>query len=148
MLGGMYLKHALNGQILGATFGSLIVMVLACKHGKLGMTRLDKACLAVALASLPLGLLDPTYIIVVNSIVVFIGAVPTFISTWEDFRRENRLAWAIYAFSCIPAVLAIPRWTWADAVQPVSYAVGEVIMMYLLFVRPWLKATAAAPSQA
>ncbi|MFA4954808.1 MAG: hypothetical protein WC641_05850 [Patescibacteria group bacterium] len=141
---GMHLKHAWSGQIVGATCGSLIVMLLALKYGAPGWTRADKICLAIAGISLPLGLIDPTITIVMNSAVGFVGGIPTFISMWKDPRKESRTAWALYAVSCIPAIFAVKNWTLVDATQPVSYAAGEALVVYLLFIRPLFKSAPLA----
>jgi len=67
--------------------------------------------------------------------VAFIGSFPTFISAWKDPRKENKLAWTIFWLSCICAMIAIPRITFADAAQPTTFFLIESVMMYILYFR-------------
>jgi len=140
-LAGEYAKHSINGQIIGAVAGAGIVVVLALKYGTPGWTRLEKLCLAGAFVGVAIwGLTnDPVWGILICSGVIFGGSIPTFISAWTDPKRENKLAWSIYFTSCFPAMLAVPRWTLADAAQPINFLIIESIMMYILYIRPRLR---------
>lgn len=68
--------------------------------------------------------------------VVVIGGIPTIVAAWKDPRREDRLAWTLFWFSCLCAVLAIPRLTVEDALQPITFAAYETAMMGILLFRP------------
>jgi hypothetical protein len=135
-LAGMFFKDTVNGQILGAVLGAWIVAALAMKYGTPGWTKLDKCCLGGAVLGIVLWQVfnDPVFGIVTSSGVVFLGSIPTLTSAWQDPGRENKLAWTIYWASCVCAVIAIPRWTLADAAQPISFFAIESTMMYILFV--------------
>ena len=137
-LTGMFFKEAVNGQILGAIFGAWIVVVLTLKYGIPGWTKLDKFCLGGAILGIILWQIfsDPTFGIMTSLSVVFLGSIPTFMSAWKYPSRENKLAWIIFWVSCIFALIAIPRWTLADAAQPITFFAIETIMMYILFVHP------------
>ncbi len=137
VLAGMFAKHTVNGQIIGAVAGSLIVIALAIKYGIPGWTRIDKFCLAGAILGIILWLVfsDPNLGIMTSCTVGFLGSVPTFVSAWKNPSRENKWAWTIFWVSCVCTVIAIPHWTLASAAQPVTFLMIENIMMYILFIR-------------
>lgn len=137
-LAAMYAANTLNGQIVGAIVGAMIVVVLALRFGKPGWTKLDRLCLGGAAAGIALWAIfqSPVLGIAVSNAVVFIGSFPTFASAWKDPSRENRLAWTLYWVSCLFATAAIPAWTLGDATQPLTFLAVETIMMFILFVRP------------
>lgn len=134
---GMAAAGTLNGQIAGALAGSWFVVALALRFGSPGWTLLDKLCLAGAALGILLWVLshDPVLAIVTSLAVASIGSVPTIVSAWHHPERENRLAWILFWVSCVCATLAIPRWTLADAAQPITFLVIESIMMVLLFLK-------------
>lgn len=135
---GMFFKHSVNGQIIGAVFGAWTVAALALKYGTPGWTKLDKFCLGSAVLGIVFWQVfgDPVFGIATSLGVILIGSIPIFTSAWKDPSRENKLAWTIFWISCVCAVIAIPRWTLAGAAQPITFFVIETIMIYILFVRP------------
>ncbi len=135
---GMFAKHTLNGQIIGAALGSVMVAFLTLKYGEPGWTKLDKFCLFGALLGIVLWLTfdNPVLAIMTSMTMVFIGGIPTLKSAWRDTNNEDPVAWTLFWLSCVVAMFAIPRWTLADAAQPITFTVFETIMMYLLFIRP------------
>ena len=135
---GMYQKHALNGQIIGAVIGAWMVVILSFRFGKSGWSRLDVFCLFGACLGMFLWWLfdAPTLGILISVGMIFLGSLPTFASAWEFPDRENRTGWTLHFLSGIAAILAVSRWTLANAAQPVAFTLIEAIMMYLLYVRP------------
>ena len=142
---GMYAKHTLNGQIIGAGLGAWMVFVLVTKYGKPGWTRLDKFCLGGAVLGIALWKIsgNPTFGIMTSLSVMFLGSFPTFASAWHDPSKEDRTAWTIFWISCVFAVIAIPAWTLADAAQPVIFSLIDSIVMFILYMRPRLLASTA-----
>jgi hypothetical protein len=136
---GMYAKGAVNGQILGVITGGTMVLVLALRYGIPGWSRLDKFCLYGAILGVAVwqALGDPIFGIMISLALVFLGSVPTFVSAWKDPGKENRLAWTIFSASCVCATVAIPKWTLEDAAQPILFLTVQMIMMGILYVRPW-----------
>lgn len=134
-LAGMIAKDTLNGQILGAVIGAWVVVILALLYGTSGWTKLDKFCLSGAVLGIILwqAFSSPVLGIMTSLSVVFLGSFPTFASAWKNPAQENRTAWTIFWVSCLLATAAIPRWTLADAAQPITFLIIESIMMYLLY---------------
>ncbi|MDP3772939.1 MAG: hypothetical protein Q8Q85_01600 [Gemmatimonadales bacterium] len=137
-LAGMIVKGTVNGQLIGAMIGVSIVVGLALKFGSPGWTRLDRFCLGGAALGIALWALtrDPIAGIATSCAVLFLGSIPTFVSAWEDPNRESTLAWTFYWCSCVFAIAAIPQWTIADALQPITFAVTDTTAMAILLVRP------------
>lgn len=137
-IAGMFFKHTVNGQIVGAVVGAWAVVVLALIYGKSGWTRDDKWCLGGGLLGIALWLMlgEANFAIVASNSVIFLGAIPTFKSAWQDPSKEDKVAWTIWWFSCVAAVFAIPAWTLADAIQPLTFFTIETMMVYILYIRP------------
>ena len=135
-LTGMFLKHTVNGQIIGAVTGAWIVAALALKYGESGWTKTDKLCLKIGVVSLIAMVLFPVVGILTSLTAVFVGSFPTFQSAWKDPSQEDKLAWTIFWTSCLCSVAAIPQWTWGDAAQPLTFFLIETIMVYILYIKP------------
>ena len=147
-LAGMAAKNSLNGQIIGAVAGAWIIAALAMKYGVPGWTRLDKLCLGGAILGIALWAIfnSPVMGLVTSVSVVFLGAFPTFASAWRNPSQESKLAWTIFWVSCVFAVMAIPKATFQDAMQPVTFFVIESTMMFLLYIKPRLESAKQGPA--
>ena len=132
---GMYLQNSVNGQIVGATLGAIVVAMLSIKYGKPGWTKLDEYCLAGAVIGISLIFLSPRWSLLASLATIFVGSFPTFRSAWNDPRLENKLAWTLGWFSCVFAICAVPKWTVQDAAQPMTFFAIQTVMMYLLYCR-------------
>ncbi|MFA6603957.1 MAG: hypothetical protein WCT10_03925 [Patescibacteria group bacterium] len=141
VLVGMIAQHTLNGQIIGAVLVSWMTALLALKYGQTGWTTLDKLCLGGAVLGLALWqtFSNPLLGLAASLAMIFIGAIPTFVSAWRDPNGEDRSTWMLFWLSCVAALFAIPDWTLADAAQPIIFTMIDTTMVYLLFVRPCLR---------
>jgi len=113
-LSGMWAKHAVNGQIVGAAATAFLVFVLSLKYGKTGWTRVDQWSLAGAVAGVGLWLAfdSPVLGILIAQLTGIIGAIPTFMNIWYRPQDEPRFGWLFFWASCLPALLAIPILNW------------------------------------
>ena len=136
----MFVKHTVNGQIVGAVAGSWVVVALAIKYGTPGWTKLDKFCLGGSALGIALWLAfsSPVLCLMTSQSVVVIASFPTFASSWRSPSAESRLGWTCWWLSCVLATIAIPHWTLMDAFQPLAWSAIETTMMFILFVRPRL----------
>ena len=134
----MFASGSLNGQIVGAVAGAWTVAILSLLYGERGWTPLDKVCLLGGGIGIVLWLTmgSPIPAIITAMVVLAVGGIPTVVATWKDPRRENRLAWTLFWLSCLCAVLAVPRWTLEDALQPINFAAFDTAMMGILLFRP------------
>lgn len=135
---GMLTKHVVNGQIVTSVTGAWIVVILSFKFGKSGWTGLDKFCLGGAVVGIGLYFYDPIFNIAASLSTIFLGSFPTFVNVWKDPASEDRLSWGIWWVSCLVALAAIPRWNIESSLQPLTFAVIESTMVFLLFIKPVL----------
>ncbi len=137
-LAGMYAKGTENAQIVCAFVGSVVVLVLALKHGKSGWSMLDKASLIAAITGVVLwaAFSDPDIGIVASLVVVTVGSFPTFVSAWNDPGAENKAGWTLFFLSCVFGVMAITEWTLASAAQPIAFLFTNLTMVSLIYCRP------------
>lgn len=136
---GMWMKHALNSQITACVIGGWITLMFVLWFGeKKKLTTLDAFVVVGAVTGLLLWAImnDPIWAIVIPMLVLFLASFPTFANAWRDPSNENRLGWTIMIASSTCAVASMPAWTLADSSQPVSFLLIQLIMMYLLWVRP------------
>lgn len=135
---GMIAKHSANVQILAATAGAWIVALLALRLGTSGWKRLDKVCLSVAVLAIALWKIfdSPTVGLVTSLSAMLLASFPTFLSAWDDSRRENKMAWTLFWLSCVAAFIAVPAWTLENVAQPMTFFIIETVMMVLIFIRP------------
>lgn len=138
IVAGMIAKRALNGQMAMMTAGALVVAILSVKYGKRGWNWIDVSCLAGAAAGIFFWWLsgDPVVGLLIVLGVNCLGSFPTFVSIWEDPKRESCLAWLTAWLSSLLATAAIPAWTIADAAQPIIFAAIGTVMVCLLYLRP------------
>ncbi|MBI2635026.1 MAG: hypothetical protein HYW79_00555 [Parcubacteria group bacterium] len=139
---GMYVKDAVNGQIVGAITGACLVFLLSLKYGKSGWTRVDTWSLVGALVGIALwGIFDsPILGMLAAQVTGLVGTIPTFVNIWYRPQDESRAGWCFFWASCIPAMLAIPTLNWEHLIQPVGFLTGNTMMMYLLFIhRPTVR---------
>lgn len=136
-LSAMYVEKSVNGQILGAVGGAFIILSLALRHGKPGWTKVDKFCLLGAILGLLLWKMtsNPNVGILVSALTAITGSIPTFVNAWNRPQEENLFAWSIFWYSCLLALTAIPKWSIADAAQPITFTIIESTMMFILLYR-------------
>jgi hypothetical protein len=136
ILGGMYLKHKVNGQILAACVFGLIIVALSLKFGTPGWKTRDKVCLSIGAAAIALGLLDPTLAIVTSLTGTVVASWPTIEEAWAKPEQESRAAWTIYWSSCVAALLSLDLpWSIQSATQPVVFMAIETVMLYIVWIR-------------
>lgn len=144
-LAGMNAKHVVSGPIVVAASGAWIIVLLALKYGASGWTKLDKFCLDGAVVGIALWQIfdSPVLGIMTSLSVMFIAAIPTFVSAWRDPNKEDRTAWTMFWLSCLVVLPSIFDWTLASAAQPITFIVIQSVMMYLVWLHPHHNADAA-----
>lgn len=137
-IAAMFAKGTISGQLVGSFIGSWCIALLAFRYGIPGWKKLDVICLLGGASGIFLWQYyrDSTYGIVIGQVTMLIGCIPTYVSAWKNPEHEDRLAWTIYFFSCIPALLAISQWNLASATQPIAFLISETGMMILLWIKP------------
>lgn len=138
---GMVQRNADYGLIAGATVGSWATFLLTLRYGKSTWDRYDVFCLmGSGVSILLMAYTDVTWGILMSQVAMVIGSFPTFRIAWNEPEKEDRIAWLCYFIACIIGLFAVKQWTIDDAAQPIAFTLTETIMMYLVWVRPWINA--------
>lgn len=134
---GMYTKGTLTGQIAGSAAGSWVIALLSLHYGKREWDFWNKVCAGGAVIGVILCLVgEPVLAIVASITCVCLASGLTIRSMLKDPSKESRVGWTFYWVSCLIAVPAIPRLTWEDALQPISFFVIDTYVMHILYIRP------------
>lgn len=138
---GMLAKHAVNGLMIAAMLGAVTVFVLSLKYGEAGWKTRDKVCLALSGLAIALWLYfgESNFGIALSLASLAIVAWPTYVSAWEKPENEDLRGWVLFNLSNLFAILAIPRVTFADMAPPITFALIDLPMLYLLWLRPNLR---------
>lgn len=134
---GMFVSGSVNGLIIGATAGATIAMFLAWFYGpKVRFSRFDLVCLVGAASAIVLWRVfdDAVLGIICCQVVNLIGALPTWRSVWRDPSVEEKLPWLMFWTSCVLSVMAIPSWSPAAWLPPVTFLVIQSVVVVLLLV--------------
>lgn len=134
----MWKQGVVNGQILGACAGVLVIVLLALYYGTAGWGKLDTFCLIGGIVGIGIWkLLDSPFIGMVTSLlVIFTASIPTFVNAWKNPGHEDKAAWFLFWLSCFPAIAGVKAWTVSDLAQPIVFLAIETTMIFILFVRP------------
>lgn len=119
--------------IYGVT--SVTVALLAIRHGEGGWSRLDRACLLIAGASLLVWWLsgDPLLAVAMLVIADTAGHVPTMRKAWRDPRGEHGWAWVCFLVGDVLNLAQPGEWTLAATLFPLSITVNAVVIVVLCF---------------
>lgn len=115
---------AREGLWVPLTYGvlSLVVALLAIRRGEGGWSRLDRACLSTAGASL-LGwwvLGDPLVCVILNAAADTAGHVPTIRKALRDPWHEPLLMWLVVLVANTLNLIHISTWTAIEVVYPLA----------------------------
>ncbi len=133
----MWATHTLNWVIIVSPVCAWSVVFLALYYGIPGWSKTDKFCLVGAALGILLWYMfdNPLFGIVISQIVTFIGSIPTFVSAWEDPKREDKLAWITLWLSCFLTLISISSLKPAESAQPITFFVIETVVVYILLLR-------------
>lgn len=133
-------ERAMSGQLTGAVAGAWIITILALIFGRSAMGTVEWLSISGAVAGIILWQRtgNAVFAIICAQIAVLAGAIPTFVGAYNDPSQEDAVAWSIWFVSCICALLAIKKWDIANALQPLTFAVVETVMVVLVIIRPHL----------
>jgi hypothetical protein len=133
-------EKATSGQLMGAVAGAWIITVLALVFGESAIGLIEFVSMAGAIAGIIMWQKTGNAVlaIICAQIVVFVGAIPTFVGAYHNPNQEDPIAWIIWFVSCICALCAIKKWNLANVLQPLTFTTIETIMVILVVVRPHL----------
>ncbi|MSU55821.1 MAG: hypothetical protein EXS51_00715 [Candidatus Taylorbacteria bacterium] len=117
--------------------GPAIIAVLSLRYGEGTWERLDKICLAGALAGAVIWYLSDSAItaLTINILMDFLGLIPTIKKSYLRPEGEDRAAWMLESLAGICNLFAISVWTFAIAFYPL-YLLAMNATITLLLLRP------------
>lgn len=109
------------------TVGPLSVALLSLKYGEGGWGPFDSKCLLGAALGVVLWLClrNPIAGLVVFLFIDFMGALPTLKKAYLEPWTEDKLAWSLWITGNTLNLLAVQRWTFADAAYTLWMFVGS-----------------------
>lgn len=137
IIAGMFAEKSVNGLIVGALIGVWSTFILVLKYGNPGWSALDKFCLICGASSLLLWKIfsSPLLAILACLFAALVGSIPTFVSAWENPERENKLAWAIFAFGATLGIfVTIQEWTLAKGALSLTFLTIDGTVAALVFL--------------
>ncbi len=138
---GMLAKGTISGLIAAACIGATTIFLLSLRYGESGWKTRDKVCVTLSGTAILLWQYfgESNLGIAFSCLSLLIAAWPTYVSAYENPRNEDAVAWIIFVISSALGVAAIKHATFADIIPPLTFFIIDFPMMYLLFVRPYLR---------
>jgi hypothetical protein len=126
-----------KGQMIGLAAGSVITFALVLKRGEPGWKTIDIASMTCGMLGLALWMVlgDPVLALIANLIGITIGTIPTYVQVYHHPEDEDGLSWVLFFDSSVLVILAIRQWTITDALQPIHFGIGQLPILYMIFVR-------------
>lgn len=134
-----------NQYAAGATnslwiFGAAAIMTCAIfiasiKKGVGGHSKLDVFSIVAALLGIVLWqLLDsPLYSIFANIFIGTVALIPTFAKAKKHPETETKITWLLGVVSVFFAALSVGAWNWQLLILPLSSAILQGYMVYILY---------------
>ena len=115
----------------------LIAVVAYAKRGDISITKLDWLFFMAAMSSLPLWYIasDPTWAVVVLTIVDLLGFGPTIRKAYSEPHTESLPFFGMFAARNTVIVMALESYSIATVLFPASIAIACVMLMLLIVYR-------------
>jgi hypothetical protein len=116
---------------------SLAVVALAVRRGEGGWTRLDRACIATAIASLAVWWLsgDALVAVAMNAVADTAGNVPTMLKAWREPEREHGWSWACFLAGDLVNLAQLATWDTAAVLYPLTLTVNAAVVVAFCLMR-------------
>lgn len=138
-LANQYVSGARNSLWL---FAAAVIMtgaifVASLKNGVGGHAKLDIFSLVLALTGVVLWqtFQSPMLSVLANVTVGLVAMVPTYVKARKHPETENGIAYLGGMISCILAAISVGKWELVLLLLPLSAAVSQSYLVYLLYLR-------------
>lgn len=128
----------------GAT-AALIAVIAWARSADVSITRTDRAFFAAAMTSLPIwyASADPTWAVVVLTVVDLLGFGPTLRKAWVAPRSESLAFYGLFAVRNVLVIAALERHSVATVLFPAAIALACGLLMAVIVHRRRVHAAAA-----
>ena len=119
---------------LGYFLGPLIVAILSLRYGYAVWTKLDIACVVIAVISIIPWVLskDATFTLIINVLIDMAGAIPTLVKTYREPETEDFTAWLIFFIANTIQLIAVTVWNIA-AIYPIYlFILAALIVSFIV----------------
>ncbi len=118
-------------------FICLIILFFAFKNKDKDIKKVDIILFVFALLSLPLWFLtkNPTYAIVLITIIDLLAFMPTARKTWNDHSSETLSSYEIAGLKYFLAILAITTYSFATLLYPVALILMNISLVSIIVLR-------------
>jgi hypothetical protein len=116
---------------------SFAIFLTSLRHGTRNITSFDTGTLIIAiLAVLIWWKLDhPEWAIIMITLIDVLGFLPTVRKTWLDPHSESIVAWSLYAFGNIAALLAITNYSIMTSFYIVAMIAASTALVLTIVLR-------------
>jgi hypothetical protein len=142
-------RGAVHNIVTG--FISLIILYFALKNKQKDIKRVDIYLFIAALASLPLWAVtdNPTYSVLLITIIDIFAFIPTVRKTWHDPASETLISYALAGIKYCIALIAIASYSLGTVIYPIALITMNIIMCSIMILKnPNHKATTPDPDPA
>lgn len=119
---------------LGYFIGPFITAILSLRYGYAEWTKLDIACIVVAIISIVPWWLshDATITLLINLIIDATGAIPTVVKTYREPETEDFTAWIIFWVANTLQLFAISMWNIAALYPIYLFILATSIVAFII----------------
>lgn len=113
---------------------SFIVFLMSFKHGTKNISDFDTATLIIALlATVMWWKLDhPEWAIIAIALIDLLGFLPTFRKTWHEPKSESFLAWVLFLFGNVAALLALTTYSIMTSFYIITMIFASAVLVTLI----------------
>jgi hypothetical protein len=118
--------------------GPFIVMILSLKYGVGGYSKLDIACICLAVISLIIWLLSQSNSITLFMYLVidFFAVLPTLHKTYKRPQDEDRLTWIIIFTASVFNLFALDSYGFIKIAYPLYMFIGNGLILIFVLRKP------------
>lgn len=124
-----------------------IILLLAIRQGDKNITRLDVACLIIALTSIPLWLMtgNPFTAIIIVTGIDLLGYIPTLRKAYHKPYEEMAMSYLITNFKHLAGFFAMTTYSWTTMLYPSALFTMNWVLIGLVYWWRYKQAIVTAP---
>lgn len=123
--------------LAAGTLMSFIILIGSIRHGEKNITKVDKISFGLSLSIIPAWLLvkDPTWAVVIVSIVYSLAFIPTARKSYNRPYEETLSSWVLNALKFLLAYAALENISFITAYLPVYLFLANGALAVMLLTR-------------
>ncbi len=128
----------------------LVIVFFALKNKDKDIKRVDVYLFCAALAAIPIWVItkNPTYSIIMLTVIDALSFVPTFRKTWHDPGSETFISYVLAGIKYLVSLAAISVYGFTTLVYPIALIVMNIIIVGIILARHGVARSARRPLSA